>query len=879
MAEAVERSTAMAAEVRSPPPPVHPSRRARLASAAAWAGAWAALVALALWTARLTPEWLGAAAVGAALWLAFSRMGRAWRLGAGAALLAAVSIGAAVQFRLGEVAHDWARVKAGAEERAGAELRAELDDLFDRGFKAVDGASRVARAARGASVGLFARLEQLRRESGVTALAVYQPNAGPLAWAGDHRGTLPGAVLSGDLESAFSAGPLFGYVYYSARLPDGRVSVAAVLLESHVTVGEGPVPFADAFARRYGVIPRFTTPDRAPRDETVWDYETADRQILSVYFATLTQEVWRERVAGRGRWVVAAAWLVAALLLAAAWYRRAAGPPGVPVAALTLSLVLFPLGRMVGAEGVFSPLGFVLPLPGDVNLGQLLMVLAGAAVWLLARPRAARPIARLPFALRVAAAAGALVLAFHLVRESASPGVLAVRAAGGLPLIVAFALLAALPLLALLGQSERTVPPRRRAELVLLAVALAGALGVGVLAWWRPGREAPLWTAALWAVPFALSATVLTRAQIGRGALLPWMVVGWIGGTLALSQLWTLHQGARLQQAGSELARLGTQADPFLDFLLRQFAEKVLFYAAEGREGVPLLYQAWVEGGLAKEGYEGRLTLWQGEERAAELGLSDTQLPPEMVRDVLVRARAADEPLVERFTDQDALHYLLAIALPEGRTVTIAVPPRRHLGRSTALARFLDPGGPVAAEDEATLALVDPAHGRDATAGSLRWVPAGNGWRSEAVVRFPSGPKHAHLTVPEPSRPILLARGVLAMVLVLGAMTVLWALARTLCGEPLGLEARQWGWFWTFRGRLTLALFAFFLVPMALFGATAWRALSREVARTAEALADRALEQAGGEIQGSTLPELAQHLGATSFSTTAASWPRRRRRR
>ncbi|HEU0052557.1 MAG TPA: HAMP domain-containing protein, partial [Longimicrobium sp.] len=296
------------------------------------------------------------------------------------------------------------------------------------------------------------------------------------------------------------------------------------------------------------------------------------------------------------------------------------------------------------------------------------------------------------------------------------------------------------------------------------------------------------------------------------------------------------------------------------DFLLRQFAEKVLYYAAEGREGVPLLYQAWVEGGLAKEGYEGRVTLWQGEEVAAELGLSETRVPPEMVRDVLARARAADEPLVERFTDQDALHYLLAVALPGGRTVTVAIPPRTHLGRSTALARFLDPGGQGSAEEApATLSLVDPAHGppRD----SLRWVPVEDGWRSEAVVRFPSGPKHAHLVVPAPGRPILLARGLLAQVVVLAVMTVLWALARTLCGEPLGLEARQWGWFWTFRGRLTLALFVFFLAPMALFGATAWRALSREVARTAEALADRALQQAGGEIQGSTLPDLSQHFG------------------
>ena len=130
------------------------------------------------------------------------------------------------------------------------------------------------------------------------------------------------------------------------------------------------------------------------------------------------------------------------------------------------------------------------------------------------------------------------------------------------------------------------------------------------------------------------------------------------------------------------------------------------------------------------------------------------------------------------------------------------------------------------------------------------------------MVRFPAGPQHAHLLVPTPSPPVLFARAVLSLVLVLGAMTVLWAVARTLCGEPLGLASGQWGWFWTFRGRLTLALFAFFLIPMAAFGETTYRALSREVERTAAALADRALEQTADEVQGATLGELAQHVGA-----------------
>ena len=848
------------------PASARPAARRPGGDVLAWAGAWGAVLALAAWTAGLSAGWLAAAAVGTLLWALFARAGRSWRVGAAAALVAAVSIGGAVQFRLGQVAGDWPRVRRAAEDRAEEELRGGLNGLFDAGSRAVDSAAALAGRAPAATAGLFQRVEEARRATGVSALAVYLPDGSPLVWAGEHRGSVPDSVRAGLLAESFSAGPLFGYVYFARPLAGGRVAVSAVLLDAHVAVGEGTRPYAERFAARFGVRPRFIRPDLAPPGESVWDWSSADgRVILSVLFATITQERWRERVASRGRWTAAAAWLAAVLLLALAWYRGGAGPPGIPVGVLTVSLLVFPLDRMTGAEA-FSPLGFVLPvLPGDVSLGQLLVFLAGVAVWILSRPRVGRPLAALALPVRAALAALVLVGALWTVREAVAPGVLAARSAGGAALILALSLLASVPLLALLDPSERAMPWRRRMVLVVLALAVAAALALGVLLWWRPGREAPLWTAALWAVPFALAAAALSRAEVGRGALLPWVVVGWIGTTLALPQLWSLHLNARLQEAGRELARLGAQPDPYLDFLLRDFAEEVLRHAAEGREGVSLLYQSWVEageGGLAQEGYEASVTLWDGEVPEAELRLTDAPVPRDRLDEVLRRARAAEEPIVERFTDQEWLHYLLAVPLPGGRTVTAAVPPRRHLGPSTQLSRFLEPAGEGEAGEAASLSLLPPADGRAPPPDSLRWGAAPGGWQSEAVVRFPVGPEHAHLLVPAPPGPILLARGVLAMALVLAVLTVLWAVARSLCGEPLGLESGQWGWFWTFRGRLTLTLFVFFLVPMAAFGATAYRTLSREVARTAAALAERVLAQSAAEYQGASLGELARHVGA-----------------
>ena len=90
-----------------------------------------------------------------------------------------------------------------------------------------------------------------------------------------------------------------------------------------------------------------------------------------------------------------------------------------------------------------------------------------------------------------------------------------------------------------------------------------------------------------------------------------------------------MHLEAKLEHAEREAARLGTQADPFLDFLLRQFAEQALHLASEGEAGVNLLYHSWVGSGLAREGYEARLTLWENGAPDAELRLSDLADPPE----------------------------------------------------------------------------------------------------------------------------------------------------------------------------------------------------------------------------------------------------------
>ena len=305
------------------------------------------------------------------------------------------------------------------------------------------------------------------------------------------------------------------------------------------------------------------------------------------------------------------------------------------------------------------------------------------------------------------------------------------------------------------------------------------------------------------------------RPRLRAASLLAWLAAGLLAASLALPFLWTRHMEARVVQAEGELARLGTEPDPYLDFLLRQFAEYTLAFAADGDQDVDLLYRAWVASGLAREGYEARITTWVHGHAGAELRLSDLQLPPALVSSMLRTAAAAEDPVLERYTQLPSVHYLLLVPLPGGRVVSVAVPPRRQLARTTALARFLQPSEATknGADYELLSIIPAPPGVTDTVAGMVNWVATSGGWRSEAPVHFPGGLMHAHLLLRTTAPPLLLARGALLTAALLAVMFLLWALARTLNDGPFELGLGPFPRSRSFRGRLTLALFGFFLIP------------------------------------------------------------------
>ena len=372
----------------------------------------------------------------------------------------------------------------------------------------------------------------------------------------------------------------------------------------------------------------------------------------------------------------------------------------------------------------------------------------------------------------------------------------------------------------------------------------------------------PSWSAALWGAPAGLAALALGHWRGWRRELLGWVVAAVLGTTAALPLAWSERIESRKTVAERQLERLGGRVDPYLQFLLGRFAEVADSLHAHGAGPAELLYNGWVESGLAEEGYPVWLTFWSGGGLPQEeLRVGAGALRPAVADDFLQEARASGLPSVRRFDLADA-HYLAMVPLAGGAVVTVVVPPLREIRFSSPLGPLFTPAG-GAEPDPLTLVPVRPGDPVNLTE-RVEWVRQEGGWHGELGLTYPDARFHAHYRVELSSPLLLVARSSLLLAGNLTLFALLWALGRALRhqGGPPWTEWR--GLFASFRARVTLALFGFFLLSIAIFGTLAYRTIAGAAERTAQVLAERVAQDAAGfylEVQGE-MDLLARRVGA-----------------
>jgi signal transduction histidine kinase len=761
----------------------------------------------------------------------------------------------------------WATVQAEREQRLGSRLEDRTLGLVGRARAAAElGADLMGSPAwePEGDPSLFARLDAIRRQTKVHAVALVDGGGRLLAWSGDHRGPLPGAVLRRQSGVVYPGGTLFSYLYVVEPAGGGLRAVSAALMQAGPPVRGRTGSLADRFYGVTGERPRFGPGPSAGAD---WTLEVDGSPVLHARWPALSHAEWRDDVSRTGLRVVFGLVLLALGCLWAVWLRpveHRSGPAVIlPMAALSVTLMVAPLRAILGMERVFSPGFFVLPIPGDFLIEAVLVVLLPAAALVATyRSSAGRP-SELWLRLAIAAglAGGIFALGAALMSASAGPPMLA---GGGplwyvlMPATVILLTAATAPLL------PRVVKPDHGREPLVYgaaAMVVSLALALALMGGWRPGGPSTTPLLFAWAVPFLLAARALAGYG-GRGdRLLRWLAVGWLASTAVIPHLWVTSQASRLSAAETEIDAFGARTDPFLTYLLVRFGEELERAAARGERGGDLLYEAWVASGLAGEPYPLEISLWDEDlRRLGHLPLG-VRLEPdspadrelrEILRGTIVRHEPENIPATG-----GGVGRFLTVPLEEdsAAAVSVAVAPRATLRPASPLSVLMETGG----TDGVRLELL-PTDGV-VSHPDVGWKRTGVGWRREMVVREGADMYHAHLELRAPPPGVRLARGILLIALSLAVLTALWAAGRLARGDPPVPPGGWVGWIGGFRARLTVALFAFFLLPTAIFGWAAYRALADEVTRAARQVAERAVIHAAAVLPETDLAETARRTG------------------
>jgi len=673
-----------------------------------------------------------------------------------------------------------------------------------------------------------AAVSDLRRRLGVSALALYDREGDLLVWDGEHRGKVPEEVQRGVRRYVYGELPLFGYLYVTAPTADASVAVAAMLLRTNLPPGLGAEvgDFASEFRQQVGEDIRVVShaPAGSPR---VWDWGN----LLSVVLEEPDPEVRQGELLNWWRG------LVAILTLLAWGFLAAGGPPRIAGGAVAAGGLLVlagtaPLYLVEGLTPLFDPSTFQPPgLPG-LSLGRFaLLVMAGvSAIAILPRPR---------FRISHWGAALVTLILYPVLLGWLGSGVEATALAEGELLWIVYqgSLATLLTLFTgslLVFTTSRPASPWLAALTVGAAVAL-GAAGAGFL--WTEG-SVPVWWPALLAAPLAMGSLALGAWSGWQRPLARWVLAVVIAGAATVPVAWGDRVESRRAVGEQRLQRLAADDDPELEDVLFELAGLATALDEGGADEVELLYSSWRDSGMAELGQPAWLTLWSSSGiPEEELGVG-VGARPTVAGDHLSEPRETEAVQLLHYGRDDA-RYALRVPLSRGRMLTVVAPPFGDPALASPLSPLLA-GGLASVEEPLT--LIPLLQGDERELVPLQWIPTDAGWQGELPVTYPNALYHAHYAVDLPGTLLATARGTLLLLSNLVLFLFFWLVGRALLRDVLPAEARWAGFAVSFRSRVTLALFAFFILANAIFGTLAYRTLEGASRRAAQVLAQRVAE-------------------------------------
>ncbi len=393
--------------------------------------------------------------------------------------------------------------------------------------------------------------------------------------------------------------------------------------------------------------------------------------------------------------------------------------------------------------------------------------------------------------------------------------------------------------------------------------------GIGQPPW---GSTPGLWLS--WEIPlflflFAvlLLAYCMGRVAFGRQArvsIRAALILASLAGTAAITALWSTTSRQRARLAEEDVARLA-EVDDYALMLTRRLAA---FLADSPR---PLtrsaLLKLYATSDLRSAELPATLSAWDATgARLAEFAITaakpDSQFVMRTVREVL----ATGEPDTRSILGPTGAQILSVIPHSDGGATSLLVLPRTRLLVENPYAALLGMSRAQGGDPPYAVALTDASLAIPAGFDRLRWHRTGNELHADRLVGTSNGVMRAHVEIDLRSRWARAERGLLLLllnILLAGALWLIGAAAEH--GFVRWVRARAARWVYTYRARLTLALFTFFIVPAIAFAIWSYQRLQSDDEQTREVLVRETLDAVGSGNEYDRLPTAAQRFDTPLF--------------
>ena len=749
---------------------------------------------------------------------------RWWARACSTLLIVAAGLAIPAQRDLWRVSHDWTGWRHESAMRGLDALGRALDEATAWAVSAAHDALAIP-ADRGDAFDALRERPLARDESGI---AVFQGDSA-FAWSGTIRPQIDLSRLGPSVVATPENVPFYLAIEVVERRGD-RASAAVALIDAVAPADRLSHPLARRVAAEAGLSGFLfeAASDSAP-DAEVLRYTAGDARLFDVRAVPLVQGEVAQRISERVRARAGLAFLLALACFVIGVWRgtRAISQRAAALATGLACTALVPLNQFSNLTRLFDPAVYFTPKGGPLtgNAGALAITSALALLGVLAVFRRQRQrSARWGPLLTVLLVAG---LGPFLLRELARGVQIpphGVDATLWLMWEIPLFLAAVSVLLAGTAAGATLLGPRRGLAPWVAPLGAAIAALLAPIVWEAPGRF-PWWYTFLWVAAIGM----LAFSRRTRAVILSASTVAALGAT---TLVWGRTSRGRVDAAVRDLSGL-SQVDSVGVALLYRFGTGLSAdLAPTSRQA---LLQHFVASDIASAGNPVALFAWPTDSGAVA-SFQTAQIPiahEEMAR-LVAHARQTRDLIVEPVPTDTTLELMMAAPSAYGGVTAVVLAPKSRLFEPDPFARLLGLEVDPDVEPPYTVRLRERAPVELAN-GPATWRRDRDGseLHGDWVVRTGTGASQAHAEVELRPLDTLVQRGALIVLLNLAIVGLLWMVSVIADGGGgRWFRARRRRWARSYRTRLSLALFAFFVLPATAFAIWSYEQLATDATQS-----------------------------------------------